>query len=232
MKNRKNPGSDFPTKNEKLEKKRSMFFQVGMVLTLALVLAAFEWTTVRTYTITDWRSGENIDVEELAPVTTQELPKPKPKPVFQTSIIQVVDDKTDIETEDIIFEDPEDGLNNLDYFIDDEKDEEDEEPVIFYSSETQPAFPGGTSALYTFLNDNIQYPRAARESNIQGTVYVKFVVWNDGSIRDATVLRGIGFGCDEEALRVVKMMPKWSPGLQRTMPVNVQMVLPVKFVLK
>ena len=86
--------------------------------------------------------------------------------------------------------------------------------------------------MYDFLYDRIKYPEIARELGIQGTVYVKFVVWNDGSIRNIQLLRGIGGGCDEEALRIVKLMPKWKPGLQRTLPVNVQMVLPVKFVLK
>jgi len=77
----------------------------------------------------------------------------------------------------------------------------------------------------------MKYPTRAREAGIEGTVHVSFVVWNDGSIRNTSILRGIGGGCDEEAIRVVNLMPKWKPGIQLTKKVNVQMSLPVKFVL-
>ncbi|MCB0821625.1 MAG: energy transducer TonB [Bacteroidales bacterium] len=232
MKNSKSLVNYAKTKNGKLEKKRSLFFQIGMILSLAFVLAAFEWTTVRTYTLSDWNLGENIPIEQMIDVTVQEQPKPKPKPVIQTSIIEIIDNNTPVEVEEIIWEEPDEGLNDLDYFVDEESGEEEEEPVIFISSEQKPLFPGGDKAMYDFLYDRIKYPEIARELGIQGTVYVKFVVWNDGSIRNIQLLRGIGGGCDEEALRIVKLMPKWKPGLQRTLPVNVQMVLPVKFVLK
>jgi len=82
-----------------------------------------------------------------------------------------------------------------------------------------------------FLGNNIKYPKSAIEADITGTVYIEFIVWNDGSIRNVSVKRGIGGGCDEEAIRIVMMMPKWIPGLQRTKPVNVQMILPVTFKL-
>jgi protein TonB len=232
MKNSKSPGDKSSTKNEKLEKKRTMFFQMGLILTLAFVLAAFEWTTVRTHSITDWGLGEDITIEEFVPITKHETPKPKPNPALLTSIIEIIDDQSDLEVEDIVFEEPEDGLNDIEFFIDDEKDEAAEEPVIFKVAETQPSFPGGEKALYEFLYDNLKYPEIAREAKIQGPVYVSFIVWNDGSVREVSILRGIGGGCDEEALRVVEMMPRWNPGLQRTMPVNVQMAMTVKFVLK
>lgn len=232
MKNRKSFSEKPETKNEKLNKKRSMFFQIGVILSLAIVLAAFEWTTVRTHTYTDWDLGDNIDIESMAPITKHETPKPKPKPVIQTSIIEIIDNESQLEEAEIIFEEPEDGLNDPLMIIEDEGERETEESIVFKVAETQPSFPGGTEALYKFLYGNIRYPELARETGIQGTVYVQFVVWNDGSIRNISLERGIGGGCDEEALRVIRMMPDWNPGLQRTKPVNVQMVLPIKFVLK
>jgi len=82
-----------------------------------------------------------------------------------------------------------------------------------------------------FLADNIQYPRIARDAGIQGKVFITFVVYEDGSVKDIGVKRGIGGGCDDEALRVVNLMPKWSPGKQRSKSVRVQMILPVQFSL-
>jgi protein TonB len=82
-----------------------------------------------------------------------------------------------------------------------------------------------------YLQDNIRYPAIARESGIQGTIYITFVVERDGSITDVKVLRGIGGGCDEEAIRVVQNMPKWTPGKQRGRPVRVQFSMPIRFTL-
>lgn len=107
-----------------------------------------------------------------------------------------------------------------------------EERQIFMVVEQMPDFPGGEEALYKFLAGNITYPQSAKESGIQGRVYVTFVVERDGSINDVRVLRGIGGGCDEEAIRVIKAMPKWIPGKQRAKPVRVQYNLPVKFSLE
>ena len=98
--------------------------------------------------------------------------------------------------------------------------------------EQRPEFPNGEAAMFKFLRDNIKYPAIARENNIEGTAYVGFVVNTDGSIQDVTIKRGVGGGCSEEALRVVNMMPKWSPGRQQGRPVRVAYTLPVKFRLE
>ena len=95
--------------------------------------------------------------------------------------------------------------------------------------ERMPEFPGGEDALYDFIAKNLKYPQAAKDSNIQGRVFVQFVVDKDGTIINPKVARDIGGGCGEEALRVVKMMPKWKPGEQYGKKVRVQYVLPVRF---
>ncbi len=109
---------------------------------------------------------------------------------------------------------------------------DDEQPEVYNVVEVDPEFPGGIEALYKYLAENITYPQQAKDSGIQGRVYVTFVVEKDGSITGAKVLRGIGGGCDEEALRVVNAMPKWTPGKQLGEPVRVQFNLPVVFKLK
>ena len=103
---------------------------------------------------------------------------------------------------------------------------------VFQVVEVDPEFPGGMEALTKYLSENIKYPEQAKKDKIQGKVYISFVVEKDGSVADAKVLRGIGGGCDEEALRVVNAMPKWTPGKQRNTPVRVQFNLPVAFKLQ
>jgi protein TonB len=110
-----------------------------------------------------------------------------------------------------------------------------EKPVedkIFTIVEQKPAFEGGDAALVKYLSQNLQYPRLALENDISGTVVVQFVVNTDGSIVNMNILRDIGGGCGEEALRVVRGMPKWQPGKQRGKPVRVQFNLPIKFQLQ
>ncbi len=107
-----------------------------------------------------------------------------------------------------------------------------EKQEIFINAEEMPLYPGGETERYRFLADNIHYPQQASELGIQGTVYLQFVVDSKGNITDAKILRGIGGGCDEEALRVVKMMPQWKPGRQNGRNVRVLYTMPVSFRLQ
>ncbi len=102
---------------------------------------------------------------------------------------------------------------------------------VYTVVEKQPSYPGGTDGYRDFLLANIKYPEEAVKKGVTGTVYVTFVVQKDGSIANVKVLRGIGTGCDEEAVRVVRLMPKWNPGEQKGKPVDVQYNLPIKFIL-
>jgi periplasmic protein TonB len=95
-----------------------------------------------------------------------------------------------------------------------------------------PSFPNGINALYKYLNDKLRYPSVARENGIDGTVTLRFVVTETGKIEKIEVVRGIGGGCDEEAIRVVKSMPDWSPGKHQGKAVPVRFTLPIKFTLK
>ena len=112
------------------------------------------------------------------------------------------------------------------------QEEEVEEEQIFTIVEEMPSFPGGEAELFKYLGKNIKYPEMANSAGISGVVYVTFVVDKDGKIKDVKVLRGIGGGCDEEAVRVVKNMPAWKPGKQRGKSVTVQYNLPIRFTLR
>lgn len=103
------------------------------------------------------------------------------------------------------------------------------EDQIFESVEQNPEFNGGMAKMFRFLGENIAYPKAAQKAKISGRVFVRFVVEKDGSIGNVEVLKGIGFGCDEEAIRVIKAMPKWNPGIQNGKPVRVFYKMPIVY---
>ena len=102
---------------------------------------------------------------------------------------------------------------------------------IFLVVENEPEFPGGEDSLYAYIARNIVYPEAAKKEKIEGQVYVSFIVEKDGQLTGVKFLRDIGGGCGEEAIRVVKSMPKWKPGTQRGKPVRVQYHIPLRFIL-
>lgn len=110
-----------------------------------------------------------------------------------------------------------------------EQEEADELPILV---EKKPEYPGGEAAMYKFINKHIKYPEKARKEGIEGNVYVQFVIDKEGNVTKAKILRGIGFGCDKEALRIVNKMPKWKPGIQQGKPVLVAYTLPFSFKLK
>ena len=112
--------------------------------------------------------------------------------------------------------------------------ETDEAPLdekVYTSVEEMPEYPGGLEAMYQFLGDNILYPEQAKKANVQGKVFLSLVISSTGKIRDVKVLKGVGFGMDEEAERVVKRMPKWQPGREDGKEVAVRYNLPVDFLL-
>lgn len=102
---------------------------------------------------------------------------------------------------------------------------------IFDMVDDSPGFPGGIKAWENFMKDNLKYPKLAKDDGIEGTVYVVFIINKDGSVSDAEILRGIGGGCDEEALRVVNASPNWNPGKKDGRIVKTRMRLPINYAL-
>lgn len=113
------------------------------------------------------------------------------------------------------------------------KDSVSAEPPLVIVEEIA-EYPGGTNAMMSFISENVNYPKYEMKHNITGTCYVGFVVEKDGSVSNVSVLKGIpnGPGCDSEAVRVVKMMPRWKPAKQSGKEVRVRFNLPVKFNIK
>lgn len=108
-----------------------------------------------------------------------------------------------------------------------------ENQKYFYTQLEVPSLPkGGIEGFYRMIGSRIKYPKTARRKNIEGRVFVEFLIFEDGSLGDVRVAKGIGGGCDEEAIRVVSLSPPWNPGLQRGKPVKQRMVLPLTFKLR
>jgi len=217
-----------------LENKRIIYAQIGMIITLALVLLAFEWKTYDTSDHFDKGGKVDLTPEELALVTVQQKPPPPPPmPVPITTLLNQVDNDMDIDTDIDIDVEANDNTEFTLYVPDypDEGEGEVENNLPFVSVEEMPSFPGGDLARIQYLHDNIDYPQVAVETNIQGTVYVSFIVEEDGSVSNIEILRGIGGGCDEEASRVIENMPNWNPGKQRGHPVRVKLNMHIVFTL-
>lgn len=224
--------SDRSKKTEKadLENKKGIFFEIGLIISLALILFAFEWKSYDTSLsfISD-RIGKEI-IDELPQITKVSLPEPKiPKP---TTIFKPVENTTKDVKDILIDVEVKPDEPNIDYPpIAPTPEPEVDENVLFTAVQENPEYVGGEEARIMFLRKNIVYPQIAREANIQGTVYITFVVEKTGEITNVKLERGIGGGCDEESIRVTKAMPKWKPGKQREKPVRVQYTVPIKFVL-
>lgn len=216
------------SKEADLERKVWVFRSLGLIMIASVVLMAF------TYTVAD--ADEKIVVQEENKMqeelvfdieVPEEEPEPEPDqapppPVIEE--IEVVEDDEEIEEIDLSA-------------IEDEPDDvpiEDDEPVIAEEpiadfAEVEPTFPGGEGAMMTWIQENIEYPQIAVEMGEQGIVYVQFVVNKDGSIEQVKIMRGVSDALDDEAKRVVKKMPKWTPGEQAGKKVRVRYTLPIHF---
>ena len=216
-----------------LENKKLMFTQIGLIISLVIAWLAFEHKSYDKREIDPslLRTAEVVE-EEMVDITKQEEQKPQPVEVpKQTTQLEIVQD--DVEVEDIeINAEVEQNEVIEEYVAPEIEEEEVVEQEIFQIVEEMPSYPGGEAKLMEYVAKNIKYPQIARETGIQGRVFVGFVVEPDGSVSNVKVLRGIGGGCDEEAMRVVKSMPKWKPGKQRGKAVRVSYMLPVNFKLQ
>ena len=143
----------------------------------------------------------------------------------------LMESREQISIADVIGDDDEHGIDIAE--LQEQKVIIEEEPQKIYDFvEQQPSFPGGDAEMMKWLQQNLQYPVVAQEAGIQGRVMVRFVVTKTGDIGDVQVMRGVDPSCDREAVRVVKSMPKWTPGRQNGVAVDVYYNLPVLFRLQ
>ena len=219
-----------------LEKGKTTSLLMGMVVGLAILFVAFEWSNRDVKVAQDQGVADVIAEEQIEitrPENTPPPPPPPPAPVV-TEVLNVVEDDVDLQQQDIVTsEDNQKAAQTQTYVAPKvvEEEEESSQP-IFTVVETMPQFPGVDAALLQFLAKSIKYPVIAQENGIQGRVICAFVVNRDGSIVDAEVLRGVDPSLDKEALRVINTMPKWSPGKQRGKPVRVKYTVPITFRLQ
>ncbi len=229
------------SKKADLEGQKSTSMLIGYIFALGIMFTAFEWTT-RDYEETEpvvYAAYAQME-EEVPPVTQpifQAAPPPPQEAPQVAEILDIVDNDTEIEEEEIqSTEDtnqaitgpsgPTSGAIMTGPAVTGEVSDEEE---IFQVVEQMPEFPGGMNKLLEYLGKNIKYPSIAQENGIQGRCIIEFVVNRDGSIVDPKVIKSLDPSCDKEAMRVIKAMPKWKPGLQRGKPVRVRYTVPVQF---
>ena len=226
-------------KSEKasMENKKLLFLEIGLVVSLAITLFAFEWTSTETETALLEDTTEILIEEEI--ISTQmETPPPPPEapkiPVLSDQI-DIVDDE--IELEDDMFMNLEDdaslGVEIMDYVEVVEEEVVEEEAIPFQLVEEKPSFQGGDANQFSkWVNSRLVYPEIAKENGVQGRVTLQFTVEKDGTVTKVKVLRGVDPSLDKEAVRVVSMSPKWKPGKQRDRAVPVTYTFPVIFQLR
>ena len=225
-------------KSEKasLENKRLLFVEIGFVVALLAVLGAFEWSSKEK--ADSGLLAENTEVieEEMIPIT-QETPPPPPEmakiPILSDQI-DIIDDDVKINDNIINLEDDANlGVDIQDYVEEVKEEVVEEETIPFQLVEEKPQFQGGDANDFTkWVNQRLVYPDVAKENGVQGRVMLQFTVNTDGSVSGVKVLRGVDPSLDKEAVRVVSMSPKWTPGKQRDRKVKVTYTFPVIFQLR
>lgn len=209
-------------------KHTTLRFQVGLIVSLSLCLAAFEWKDYEPKKLIVFGTLESEPLDTMITKITIQPPKP-PKPKVQPEIIEVKEETFEEEliefsefNEDIDIEEPE---------IAEEPPVEEvaEEPDIFDIVEFKAEPKEGMTNFLKFVAKNIKYPTQARRMGVEGKVYIQFIIELDGSLSNFQLVRGIGAGCDEEAIRVLKKSKNWNPARQRGKAVRQRMILPINF---
>ena len=206
-----------------LERKKGLFLQIGLVISLLLVLGAFEYRSYEKEKENIKMNWEGEDQEEIPPTKQEVKPPPPPPP----PVIAIVEDEVEIEEDKKV--EMEDTDSDEDEFVPEVEEEDDED--FFMVVENMPEFPGGNLGLMQYIIKNVRYPPIAKEYNITGKVYVRFIVEKSGSVTNVTVARGVDKNLDAEAVRVVKSLPKYKPGKKRGEPVRVMFTIPINFTL-
>ena len=225
-------------KSEKasLENKRLLFVEIGFVVALLAVLAAFEWSSREKADSGLLAENTEIIEEEMIPIT-QETPPPPPEmakiPILSDQI-DIIDDDIKVNDNIINLEDDSSlGVEIQDYVEEVHEEVVEEETIPFQLVEEKPKFQGGDANDFTkWVNQRLVYPEVAKENGVQGRVMLQFTVGTDGSVSGVKVLRGVDPSLDKEAVRVVSMSPKWTPGKQRDRKVKVTYTFPVIFQLR
>lgn len=217
------------SKNADLEGKRLGFFGLGLVLAASVVLMAFTFSSIEFKDIVNLADDDSNKMEEeiIEEFNMVEPPPPPPPPPAQVpppviEEVEEVEDDVEVEVVEQIDESLKEDVNL------DEEEEEIETTTVYDVVAVSPEYPGGPGEMAVFIQKTFEYPEMAREMGEQGTIWVEFVVYTDGKIKDVKVVKGVSESLDREAMRVVKKMPNWKPGEQAGKKVNVRYTIPIK----
>jgi protein TonB len=209
-----------------------MVSSFSLCLSLLFVIWAFE--------IQFPEKGASVDLDESSTQfedlveipLTQQIQKP-PVQALAPTIVEVNDEEIIEEIEVNLDIEMTEDTRIEEVIVARQAEEMPEEKAeeIFTIVEQKPEPNGGLKAFYEYVGENLKYPAKASRMGIEGRVFVEFIVEKDGSLTDINVAKGIGGGCDEEAVRVISNAPKWNPGKQRGNAVRVRMVIPIMFKL-
>ena len=213
-----------------LQNKRGLLLEIGLIVALALVIAAFAYTPKE-------HRIEQVDLnygpvdEQIVEITRQDQKPPEPPKKVEVKVIadllQVVTNETKIAT-DINFAEFDEDTEVLQQVEVKEEIIEDDQP--FLTAETMPSFQGGDlNTFRKWVQDNVRFPQIALENGISGRVVLSFVIEKDGRLTNIQVLQTPDRSLSEEAIRVLSKSPKWSPGKQRNQVVRIKYTLPVDF---
>ncbi|MDA3891165.1 MAG: energy transducer TonB [Salinivirgaceae bacterium] len=220
------------SKKADAKSKRVLFFEIGMIASLAIVLVAFQWTTKEKLMAMNLSNDLSIDIEDVWMPINTEMDKPKeeapqPQPV---DVIEIVEDDENID--DIFIADAEGYMNiPIQIIAMDDEPLDETEPEIFIVVEDMPVYPGGDKALLADIMSRVVYPEIAKENGIQGRVFVQFIVDSKGKVANVKVVRAIDSSLDREAVRVIQSLRGWTPGKQRGKAVCVSFTVPINFQL-
>lgn len=213
------------TKKADLTDKRGLFFSIGLVISLSTALTAFEWKQHDDKLDLLAVKSTNTFEEMLDVPTTEQLPPLAPV-IQQPKIVEVPDEEKINEDLNINLDNEAPRIEVSTVAIEEHEEEVEE---IFTIVEESSSPIGGMPLFYKYLVDNMKYPPQARRLGVEGKVTLQFVVDKTGAISDVSVLKGIGSGCDEEAIRVMRNAPRWNPGKQRGKPVKQRCIMPISF---
>lgn len=219
-----------------LENKRLMFVEIGFVLSLTVVLIAFESKSAvgRDRGVITPPDAQQFEDDDVIPMPLDTPPEMPTVALPSLDEIIIVDDEVDVDDVLIETEDLADWAVNIeDYRTEVEEEPEIDEEIPFHLVEEEPTFQGGDANSFSmWVNQNIVYPEVCRMNNVSGRVMLQFTVDKNGRLGNVKILREIDPDLAKEAVRVVSMSPKWEPGRQRGRAVNVTYTFPVQFQLK
>ena len=223
------------TEKANLENKKFFFLEIGLVFSLLVTFAAFEWKQ-KDITVSNLEDEQEINIEEEIIPITQDTPPPPPTEVkipILSDQIDIVDDEIELETTIVNLEDDSSlGVEIQDY-VEVVEEIVEEGDIPFFLVEEKPTFDGGDANQFSkWVNERLVYPEIAKENGVQGRVTLQFTVEKDGKVTGVKVVRGVDPSLDNEAVRVVSMSPKWKPGKQRDRAVAVRYTFPVQFSLR